>query len=278
MKKRIAILMISVLTALCVSACGAPQSGSASEDISTAAPSASGDVSADVSLPAQSTELPEEQPQEEVPAVVNNQELYAPVLKLYYDAISHAVEEPGVMDEPYGVHEAVAQLGEGAADVIGFVFRDLNGDGTEELLIGVFEKTPEAYSRNELYGVYTHDGQQPVLVLEGAARNAYSLTQENTFFHNASSGAMYSICGEFELGADGELVCKDYYFTHEKDEDFNLGFFHNTSGEWDVAVSEELELDWDGYAAIQDALAQRTVALEDSKFSSLKDVYGAEGK
>ena len=55
-------------------------------------------------------------------------------------------------------------------------------------------------------------------------------------------------------------------FTKEKDESFEeIGFYHNTTGEWDASVSEELEEDvfWSKY----DEYGSKTTTLEFVPFS-----------
>lgn len=79
-------------------------------------------------------------------------------------------------------------------------------------------------------------------ILEGTARNSFILLKDGSFFNQGSAGSMQSIVGVYVLPPRGKaLVCKDYYFTYEKDETFKeIMYYHNTSGKFDRAVSKKI--------------------------------------
>ncbi len=197
-------------------------------------------------------------------------DLYGDVLANFYDIIAHPEERTEFAEGEFGVFEAANALGADALDAIGYVLTDLNGDGTDELLVGVFDKPEGAHVKNELYAAYTYDGQQPVLLFEGSARSAYSLMEGGSFYYYGSGGAMYSIFGEAVLNDNSALEWVDYYFTYETDETrTEIGFFHNNSGVWDPAEAERLDIDGDAFWALQEAYAKRTAELADTKFAQL---------
>ena len=138
--------------------------------------------------------------------------------------------------------------------------------------MGVFDAADGAYVKNELYAGYTLAGDTPVLLFEGSARSAYSLMEVGRLFYYGSGGAMYSIFGEAAVNDDNGVEWVDYYFTYETDEAMTeIGFYHNTDGKWDPAVSERLDTDEDAFFALRDVYAGRTVILEDTKFAELAD-------
>lgn len=175
---------------------------------------------------------------------------------------------PGEM----GLFEAANVLGDEASDTVGYVLKDIDGNGVPELLVGVFEKPDFAYTKNELYAVYTCKESTPALLLESNSRNAYSLMDNGSLFYSGSGGAIYRIFGEFLLADAGMLISKSYYFTYEKNEDGSeIGYYYNTAGEWDPAVSQELDLrSEDEFWAIEKQLATQTVTLQDTKFAQLQ--------
>ena len=200
----------------------------------------------------------------------NPRDLYGEVLTNYYDIIARPDGERVFADGEFGVFEAAQALGDAALDTIGYAFTNLNGDGTDELLIGVFDTMDGAFVQNELYAGYTLAGDTPVLLFEGSARSAYSLMDGGSLFYYGSGGAMYSIFGEAVVNAENGLEWVDYYFTYETDETMTeIGFFHNNSGQWEPAMSERLDTDADAFFAVEDAYAQRTVTLEDTKFAEV---------
>lgn len=207
------------------------------------------------------------------PEVFDCEAVYGDVLYDFYEIISNP---EAVEDFDYGirgVYEAAEALGDDALDTIRYVFRDINRDGREELLIGCFITPDFAHVKNELYAAYTYDGNAPQLLFEGRSRNSYSLTDSDTFYYYGSNGAIYSIFGEYELSESGELSCKDFYFTYEKDNNWeNIGLYHNTIDEWDPKVSEELDMSMEEFWKIDEALAARTAKVSDAlPFSTLGD-------
>ena len=78
---------------------------------------------------------------------------------------------------------------------------------------------------------------------------------------------MYSVLENYVLNANETgLSCKDFYFTKEKDESFDeIGFYHNTTGEMDASLSEELDEDtfWNKSAEY----SSRTISFELVPFS-----------
>lgn len=197
-------------------------------------------------------------------------DLYSEVLANYYDIIARPDGERVFAEGEFGVFEAARALGDGALNTIGYVFTDLNGDGTDELLMGVFDTMDGAYVKNELYAGYTLAGDTPVLLFEGSARSAYSLMEVGRLFYYGSGGAMYSIFGEAAVNDDNGVEWVGYFFTYETDETMTeIGFFHNNSGQWEPAMSERLDTDADAFFAVEDAYAQRTVTLEDTKFAEV---------
>lgn len=127
----------------------------------------------------------------------------------------------------------------------GYSIQDISGDGEYELLIGSIETTDGASgSGNEIYALYTWRDGKPYFSFEGWSRNSYRYMGNGEFLYQGSEGAMYSMFGVYSIAPDGtNLICKDYYFTFEKDESFSeIGFYHNTTGEWNKSVSDELTM------------------------------------
>ena len=193
--------------------------------------------------------------------------LYRDVLNLNYNIISGGIDGYEYSEGTSGIGEVVMGGAEDAMDTIGYTFVDSNNDGIAELVIGsIYEEGNGNYYGTYIYSIYTYDAM-PQLILEGWSRNRCFLIDDGTFYNEGSSGAMYSVFQNTKLGAnETELTYIDYYFTKEKDETFEeYGFYHNTSGEWDITVSEELGED--EYWNIASAYSARTISLEFKPFS-----------
>ena len=157
----------------------------------------------------------------------------------------------------------------------GYMIRDLSGDGIPELLIG--STAGEEYdiaAGTMIYALYTVADGQPHLTLEGAYRNAYHLQKDGSIFNHGSGGAIYAIYGIFDLTQDGTaLSCRDYWFTHEKDGNFeDIRCYHNKTGEMNPDVSEELSISLDEFYEKSDALAVERQVLDLITFAEYGNV------
>ena len=194
---------------------------------------------------------------------------YTEILSECYSLITAPADSVESPEDLLGIYETATALGADAANTIGYVFRDVNGDSIPELLIGTFDKAAEAYTKNEIYAAYTYDGQKPVLLFSGWARNAYALTEDNTFYHHGSGGAAYAIFGEYAVSETGDFLCQNAYFTYPKEPDMTeIGFYRNTSGIMDPAQAEEWAVSADEFWAVDETLAAKTMALSAVPFSS----------
>ncbi len=112
----------------------------------------------------------------------------------------------------------------------------------------------------------------PRFSFEGIARSGYRYLGEGKFFYQGSNGAMYTIFGIYTISSDGmSLSCNDFYFTYEKDDQFEeIGFYHNTSGEWDKSVSEKLLISADQFWQIESDLEKQIHNIALIPFSAYK--------
>jgi len=209
---------------------------------------------------------------------------YQTILDSNYELIMGLVDDYEYIDGTSGIEEMIMNDAENAADIIGYTFLDVNHDGVTELIVGSIseEKEGKYYGQN-IYSAYTYK-DTPHLLLEGWSRNRCFLLEDETFYTEGSGGAMYRILENYVLDENGtQLSYKDFYFTKEKDESFEeIGFYHNTTGEWEASASEELEEDvfWSQY----DAYGSKTKTLEFTPFAMYQytgeqtDVASAEAE
>lgn len=198
------------------------------------------------------------------------EEAYKPALEDFRAAIASPESAENLFDGFTSVCEAAAELGDAAEDTIGYVFQDVDGNGKEELFIGCFDVEGSADVNNEIYAAFSHDGDSLTPLFEKQKRNTFAMTDTGTFYFYGSDGSQFHIIAEYELTEDEGLVCKDFYFTYPKEgETDTFGYYHNTSGEWDPACSEELDMPPEAFDEIRKDLAERTVLLDDVKFSEV---------
>ena len=174
--------------------------------------------------------------------------IYNSVLEEYYYMIEYANNQNELDEKFMGVVEAARAFEDEALNEIGYLITDINGDGIKELLVGISDDTDDDYLKNDIYALYTLKGDSPSFVLGSRSRNWYSLIDGNKVFNCGSNGAAFRIFGEYTLGDDGELDCNDFYFSYDKDGSYtNIGFFHNTTGIYDMAEADELDISEDEF-------------------------------
>ena len=200
------------------------------------------------------------------------EEAYRPILEDFRKVIS-ALEKPEFFyDGLNSVYEAAIEFEDAAEDTIGFVFRDINADGKEELFVGCFDTEGSNGVNNEIYAAFSDDGDSLTPLFEKQKRNTFALTDTGTFYFYGSDGSKFHIIAEYELTMDEGLVCKDFYFTYPKNQDKDeFGYYHNTSGLWDPACSQELDMTPDAFDEIRKNFEKRTVSLDDVKFSEIEN-------
>ena len=124
------------------------------------------------------------------------------------------------------------------------------------------------YKGSEILALYTVKNEKPAFVFESMTRSAYFLMNDGNLFYQGSAGAMYSIFGSYALTEKAELVCNDYWFTYEKDKtSYEIGYYHNTTGEFDKAVSEELNVTEDEFFNKQSALIAEKTTIKLTPFA-----------
>jgi len=194
---------------------------------------------------------------------------YKDTLGDFYELLTFTGTDEGLNDGMYAVYQAVQELGDAAADTIGYVYSDMDEDGKEELLIGNFEGTGSPDVKNEIYAAFTHDGGTLEPLFEKQARNTYALTDTGTFYFHGSDGEKYHIVAEYELTAEG-MICKNFYFTYPVDGDGNnMAYYHNTTGVWNSEGSEKIDMTFEEFDAIRKDLAARTVPMDAAKLSEV---------
>lgn len=171
-------------------------------------------------------------------------------------------------DGAIGVSEIINQRGKNESlDVIGYAVKDLSGDNIPEFIVGVIDEDSKG---SEILALYTVKNEKPVFVFESMTRSAYFLMNDGNLFYQGSAGAMYSIFGSYALTEKAELVCNDYWFTYEKDKtSYEIGYYHNTTGEFDKAVSEELNVTEDEFFNKQSALIAEKTTIKLTPFATV---------
>lgn len=160
---------------------------------------------------------------------------------------------------------------------IGYMFYDVDGNGTEELIIADMLDDDGGPWDNRILLMYSLAGGKPVLVIDGWSRNRYYLLDDGTIYHEGSSSAAYSVFANFRMAEDGiSLEVIDYYSSGYYG-DSEWGWFHSTTGETTEDESERIEFeDEDVPWKMQDDYMARVKKLDLTFFKEKKWTYTLE--
>ena len=155
-------------------------------------------------------------------------------------------EKEPVTEELTGLYEVRNEGLDYALKNSGFIIEDFDGNGIEELMIFALtgsEDTPKAY---RILALYTLDGGEAKLLLEGRVRNSYYMLPEAKIYHSGSGGAANSSIGTYRFSDDGlsiepvELYYTDYIDDlpdGSPDVDGEYGWFRSYDGKLTRAES-----------------------------------------
>jgi|GEM_PF-518583 len=198
----------------------------------------------------------------------------------YVEMIKAGPDSDAIVDGSSGVSEAIAwgasSEGIHAEEVlgsIGYGYLDVNSDTVPEIIIGTIDSQEggKCYG-SSILALYTCYEGRANCVVEGWARNRYALLDDMSIYNSGSNGAMYTIFGQYEVAKDrSELKCKDYYFSYETDEDASVvGYYHNTTGEWDKKASEKMDISDEAFGKLSADLEARMISVELTPFSTVE--------
>lgn len=111
---------------------------------------------------------------------------------------------------------------------IGYYVMDIDGDGTDELLIGLcgYEDSMGLYGYNNgmMYDLYTMINGERVQILSSGERDRYYLCQDNVIANEGSGGALSSSWDYYNL-ENGELEIKEAVFYDGYHDEENPWFY-----------------------------------------------------
>ncbi|MBR5488148.1 MAG: hypothetical protein IKV72_00460, partial [Firmicutes bacterium] len=185
--------------------------------------------------------------------------------QIYSDIETDNLEE-SILEGSYSLYISLNHLEPAERlETAGYSIEDINGDGTPELLIGMV-------GENILFDLYALSDGKPVLVFESFARSSYSLMEDGKFWYYGSSSAASAGFGIFSLPAGSvELECEDFWFSDIKPgTDYEIGYYHNTTGIWAPEESEELTVLEDEFWEMDKELKGDLKSIELTPFAGQK--------
>lgn len=170
---------------------------------------------------------------------MNNSEIiYAEILDMFYNCIQSGWTEYNEMPTLYG--EEFCYLfpmyysNSSYIDKIGYSFIDLNGDGVEELLIGMDADEETQYGdiyQNMIYDLYTYMNDKVVHLATSGERFVYQLCEDNTIYYWGSGGAASTAYYHYQLSPDAPILSILESIRSEPTENWeNIYWYYSTSG------------------------------------------------
>lgn len=134
------------------------------------------------------------EPEEEIiekKAPLGPEEIYTQVLDGYYADIVSEFPIDNYFPMTLGIYEAVIGcMGENALNDMGYAMKDINEDGTQELLImEVSNQGQTSYHGERILALYTIVNDEAHFLAGGWARNRYFLLEDGRIYNEGSSGA-----------------------------------------------------------------------------------------
>lgn len=181
-------------------------------------------------------------------------ERYTAVLNYYYQAYNDTIEL-----NDFGRNWLTPRISANKSENFektGYAFRDLNGDGTPELIIGEIEDTSD--NTGSVPGVvysYSKEKNEITEVFESWDRSRNILLSDNSIVNIGSNGASSSVLGHFVL--EPETCSKKYKsFVFSELKDDKVVYYTNTTGECNPEKSETIE-SYDFEKAADELLASK---------------------
>lgn len=130
-----------------------------------------------------------------------------------------------------------------SADTVGYCLLDVDGDGSDELLVGAC--TGEAYPDQMIFDLYTLDDGVPFHVFSGQERDRYYLYQDEAapnvyFFYNENSSSAFQ-SGYLSMHLDDEELDVDQAVLYDAQADSQNPWFSGSEDDGVVSNDQPME-------------------------------------
>ena len=140
--------------------------------------------------------------------VLGPEEIYAPVLDGYYAELVGEFPIDNYFPMTLGTFEiTIGSMDEEALSNVGYAMKDINGDGTQELLIMVVSDRGEtSYFGERILAMYTIVQDEVQFLAGGWARDRYFLLNDSRIYNEGSSGADDSSFETYRLIENSDVL------------------------------------------------------------------------
>lgn len=163
--------------------------------------------------------------------------IYAEILDMFYSCIQSGWTEyngmPILYDEEFSFLFPMYYSNPSYIEKIGYSFIDLNGDGVEELLIGMDEDE----GIQQIYDLYTYMNEKIVHLATSGERFGYQLCEDNTISYWGSGGVASTEYCHYQLNSDVPTFSILESIHSEPDENWEkIYWYYSTSGEYNPEI------------------------------------------
>lgn len=199
-------------------------------------------------------------------------EAYKEILVIAYEVILRMHEDAPAGSGLVGIGVREACIGRNVEESlagIGYILYDVDGNGVRELIIA---DTGDDLWDNRILNMYTIREDEAVMLLDGVMRGRFYILSDGIIYYEGDGGVGHNIFATYRMGADGaSLEPIDYYFSDYAEGasyDGGVSWFHNTTGEHDMKISEVME--WENEEIpwkMQEEFVEQVMLLELIPFS-----------
>lgn len=181
-----------------------------------------------------------------------DEQRYASVLDLYYQALY--AHQAGTADwdrDKYVVERSLAECivnpywawenADGLLSRIGYSFRDSNGDGTNELLLGWIGGDFWSMEDGYAFAVYTIKNGQPLLAFQGQERDRFLIGDDGYVYRSGSSGAAYSEYEKYRFHPEWQYCLEPVEFFYSQIDEDNHFWWEHVVGAEQIMGLQRLE-------------------------------------
>ena len=148
-----------------------------------------------------------------------------------------AIKNNGEKPENYDFSSVIYMKKDWDYGTLGYLIRDMDGNGTDELIFGGNADESGSWYDSIIYDVYTISDGELVHVLDGWERNRYFLCENGMIANEGASSAFDGSYSYFTFEGDRLSLVESVIWKYEGDENACV-YYHTTESELDTENAE----------------------------------------
>lgn len=145
-------------------------------------------------------------------------------------------KKDGEFPEKYYI--SIVMMTPSSYETLGYLIKDIDGNGTDELIFGGNETSPDSAQAGIIYDIYTISDGKLVHVLNGWERNRYYLCDNGMIANESSGGAAHSSYSYFTFKESELHLVESVIYDGDRDRD--NPWFYSTESEYDTKNADPI--------------------------------------